>query len=69
MTVTTLLYSIFIFLAAAVAVTARVFYYRLGKKAERLKDAENVLENVKKANTVSGDDAYDDELRKKYGLE
>lgn len=37
-----------------------------GKKHEQLKNAEKVLDDVKKANAAASDDSHDDELSEKY---
>jgi len=40
--------------------------FKAGEKNERLKNAEESIENVKKANRVESNSNYDDKLREKY---
>jgi len=48
------------------AIAARVYFYRSGKEKERLKNAEQTLEDVAKGNIAAATDDYDTELQERY---
>lgn len=62
------LYIIAGLVSVAIAVGGRWWFYRSGKKQERLENVENTLEEVRKANSAASDSSYDDKLREKYGV-
>lgn len=54
--------------AIAIAIGGRWWFYRSGKKQERLENAEKIIKEVQKSNVAASDSAYDDQLRDRYGL-
>lgn len=53
---------------AAIAVGGRWWFYRSGRKTERLENAEKIIKEVQKSNNAASDSSYDDKLRDKYGF-
>lgn len=59
---------IVIALAAAIIGVAKGLSFWNGKKSERLKNAEQTIKDVAKANDARADSSCDDKLRERYDL-
>lgn len=60
-------YGLIAVLIASIFVGGRYLFYRYGKNDEKLKNAEDTLEAIKRGNDAVADSSYDDELRDRYG--
>lgn len=60
--------SIIGFVVAIIGITARIIFWRSGRDKEKLKNAEQSLKDIAKANNAASTDAHDNELRDKYNI-
>lgn len=64
--------NLIIILGLLIIIGGGIFYFqrqsvKTGRNEQKLENAEEAIDNVKKANSVKFDDTDDDRLREKYG--